>query len=106
MAPSKKDNKHDWESWFERFFDRDGISSATSEMKKSTQATLSAFANKFHLVSHEEFQAQQKVLAQALKKLESIEARLEKMAGGKPAKKASKKKPAAKPKAKTAKRKS
>ena len=99
-AKDFSDFRKDLEALMSRVFDMEGFSSATSEMKKNTKATLQGFANKFDLVSREEFRAQQKTLAEAVKKLGEIEKKLDRIAGKpkptKTAKKPAKRKPAAK----------
>ena len=99
MSPTK-DKKEDWDSWIERFFHKGNFSSATSDMKKNTKATLSAFANKFDLVSREDFNVQRDMLSEATKRLSKIEKRLDNISGVE--KKAATKKPARKAAKKTA----
>ena len=84
MAKGKMD---DWEARFSKI---------TSEFTKNTKETLSSLANRFDLISRDEFKVQQDLLAEAVKKLSAIEARLDEMAGKKPAKKAAGKKKKAK----------
>ena len=99
MSPTK-DKKEDWDSWIERIFYKGNFSSATSDMKKNTKATLTAFANKFDLVSREDFNVQRDMLVEATKRLSKIEERLDKISGGE--KKTAAKKPARKATKKTA----
>ena len=81
MAPTEPQDKQkkfkaEFEAWYEKMFDRDNLAHVTADMRKNTKALFSSFANRFDLVTREEFQVQQQMLAEALKKLEALEAQL------------------------------
>ena len=79
-----------------------GLRSARDDLEKNFHAVLQSGIGKLDLVTREEFEVQEAVLARTREKLESLEARLAKMESGPAAKKSSKKKAAKKPDRKAA----
>ncbi len=69
-----------------------GLRSARDDLEKNFHAVLQSGIGKLDLVTREEFEVQEAVLARTREKLESLEARLAKMESGPAAKKRSKKK--------------
>lgn len=57
----------------------EGVKALPNEMKKNVQAAVVAALDKLDVVTREEFDAQQKVLEKTRKKLEQIEAEVNKL---------------------------
>lgn len=69
--------KSEIESWFDRMF---GAQSPTAEMRRNARLFFANMVERLDLVSRKEFNAQQKALQQAMKKLAALEKKLD--AGG------------------------
>jgi len=82
-----------------------GLRSARDDLEKNFRSVLHSGLGKFDLVTREEFEVQEAVLARTRAKLEALEARLARMESGLAAKKTKKKKTAKKARKKTAKKK-
>jgi hypothetical protein len=74
-----------------------GLRSVRDDLEKNFRTVLQSGLGKLDLVTREEFEVQEAVLARTREKLESLEARLAIMESGPAAKKRSKKKAAKKP---------
>ncbi len=79
-----------------------GLRSARDDLEKNFHAVLQSGLGKLDLVTREEFEVQEAVLARTREKLEMLEARLAKMESAAAAKKSSKKKATKKPDRKAA----
>ncbi len=82
-----------------------GLRSVRDDLEKNFRSVLQSGLGRLDLVTREEFEVQEAVLARTREKLEMLEARLAKMESGPAAKKSSKKKAAKKPARKGAKKK-
>ena len=74
----------------------EGLRSVRDDLEKNFRSVLQAGLGKLDLVTREEFELQEAVLARAREKLELLEARLATIESGTPRKKARKKKTAKK----------
>ena len=83
-----------------------GLRSVRDDLEKNFRSVLQSGLGKFDLVTREEFEVQEAVLARTRQKLDALESRLEKMESGPAAKKTRKKKAAKKTAKKSAKKKS
>jgi BMFP domain-containing protein YqiC len=90
--------KVNFETWFSQMFGGKPSHKTTAGIEKNTRAFFTNLVERFDLVSRKEFNAQQKALKQAQKKLDELERLLKgKRATKKPAaKKKAAKKPAKK----------
>ncbi len=79
-----------------------GLRSVRDDLEKNFRTVLQSGLGKLDLVTREEFEVQEAVLARTREKLEMLEARLAKLESGAAAKKSSKKKAAKKPDRKAA----
>jgi hypothetical protein len=68
-----------------------GLRSVRDDLEKNFRSVLQSGLGKFDLVTREEFEVQEAVLARTRQKLEALESRLEKMESGPRAKKTRKK---------------
>ena len=82
-----------------------GLRSVRDDLEENFRSILKSGLGKLDLVTREEFEIQEGVLARTREKLEAFEARLAKMESGTAANKSSKKKAAKKPARKAAKKK-
>ena len=82
-----------------------GLRSVRDDLEKNFRSVLQSGLGRLDLVTREEFEVQEAVLARTRDKLEMLEARLAKIESGPAAKKSSKKKAAKKPARKGAKKK-
>ena len=82
-----------------------GLRSVRDDLEKNFRSVLQSGLGRLDLVTREEFEVQEAVLARTREKLEMLEARLAKMESGPAAKKSSLKKAAKKPARKGAKKK-
>ncbi len=82
-----------------------GLRSVRDDLEKNFRSVLQSGLGRLDLVTREEFEVQEAVLARTREKLEMLEARLAKMESGPAAKNSSKKKAAKKPARKGAKKK-
>lgn len=69
-----------------------GLKSARDDLEKNFRSVLQSGLARLDLVTREEFEVQEAVLAKTRQKLEALEARLEMIESGTPTKKTSKKK--------------
>lgn len=69
-----------------------GLKSARDDLEKNFRSVLQSGLARLDLVTREEFEVQEAVLAKTRQKLEALEARLEMIESGAPTKKTSKKK--------------
>ena len=82
-----------------------GLRSVRDDLEKNFRSVLQSGLGRLDLVTREEFEVQEAVLARTREKLDALEARLAKMEPGPAAKKTRKKKAAKKKAKKTAKKK-
>jgi BMFP domain-containing protein YqiC len=83
-----------------------GLRSVRDDLENNFRSVLQSGLGKLDLVTREEFEVQEAVLARTRQKLEALESRLKKMESGPTAKKTSKKKAAKKTTKASAKKKS
>ena len=70
----------------------EGLRSVREDLEKNFKSALQSGIGKLDLVTREEFEVQEAVLARTRKKLEALESRLQDLESPKPAKKKAKKK--------------
>ena len=79
--------KAEFDSWMGRMF---GPQGPAVDLRKNTQAMFATLVSKFDLITREEFEVQTRMLAEAVKKLNGLEKKInpQKSAGQKPKAKA------------------